>query len=212
VEIGEECLSHGSVTRLIQLLRSGDAAERDLAARLIWQRYFRDLLELARNNLNQRIRRREDEEDVLQSMYKSFCLRQQRGEFDLVGRDALWRLLVTITLRKARNTAKRQGREMRDVAREQTLAGDDDAESARWALEQMDAAGPSPAEAAVLNEALERRLGALADPDLRQIALWRLEGYTNREIADRLDCTERSVERKLERIRSKWMTYGDRTP
>ena len=35
----------------------------------------------------------------------------------------------------------------------------------------MDAAGPSPAEAAVLNEALERRLVALADPELRQIAL-----------------------------------------
>ena len=58
----------GSVTRLIQLLRSGDPAERDLAAELIWRRYFRDLLELARNNLTKRIRRREDEEDVLQSM------------------------------------------------------------------------------------------------------------------------------------------------
>jgi len=199
----------GSVTRLIQLLRSGDPAERDMAARLIWLRYFRDLLELARNNLDRRIRRREDEEDVVQSMYKSFCMRQQRGEFDLAGRDALWRLLVTITLRKARTAAKRQGRDMRDFAREQTLPIDDEARSAHWALEQMDAAGPSPAEAAVLNEALERRLEALADPELRQIALWRLEGYTNREIADRIDCTERSVERRLERIRSKWMSFDD---
>jgi hypothetical protein len=58
-----------SVTRLIQLLRSEDTAVRDRAAWMIWNRYFRDLLELARNNLNQRIRRREDEEDVLQSMY-----------------------------------------------------------------------------------------------------------------------------------------------
>jgi RNA polymerase sigma factor (sigma-70 family) len=200
---------HGSVTKLIQLLRSDDPAERDMAALLIWRRYFRDLLELARNNLNNRIRRREDEEDVLQSMYKSFCLRQQRGEFDLAGRDALWNLLVTITLRKARNTAKKQGRDMRDVAREQTIPYGDASGSAHWALEQMDASCPSPAEAAVLNEALERRLEALADPELRQIALWRLEGYTNREIADRLDCTERSVERRLERIRSKWMSYDD---
>src|SRR5262249_13688706 len=141
--------SDGSVTRMIQLLRAGDAAERDLAARLIWRRYFRDLLELARNNLNRRIRRREDEEDVLVSMYKSFCLRQQRGEFDLSGRDALWRLLVTITLRKARNAAKRQMRDRRDIARERTFADRDDAESADWALEQMDADGPSPAEAAL---------------------------------------------------------------
>ena len=202
-------VQEGSVTRLIQLLRSDDAGERDLAARLIWRRYFRDLLELARNNLNRRIRRREDEEDVLQSMYKSFCLRQQRGEFDLAGRDALWKLLVTITLRKARNAAKKQMRDKRDIAREQTIADRDESESAHWALEQMDAAGPSPAEAAVLNEALERRLQALADPELRQIALWRLEGYTNREIADRLDCTERSIERRLERIRSKWTSYDD---
>jgi RNA polymerase sigma factor (sigma-70 family) len=201
----------GSVTRLIQLLRSDDSVERDLAAQLIWRRYFRDLLELARNNLNKRIRRREDEEDVLQSMYKSFCLRQQRGEFDLAGRDALWKLLVTITLRKARNAAKKQGREMRDVAREQAVTDGDETSSAGWALEQMDAAGPSPAEAAVLNEALERRLGALADPELRQIALWRLEGYSNREIAEKLDCTERSVERRLERIRSKWTSYDDST-
>ncbi len=201
--------SYGSVTRLVQLLRSGDPAERDMAARLIWLRYFRDLLELARNNLDRRIRRREDEEDVLQSMYKSFCLRQQRGEFDLAGRDALWKLLVTITLRKARTAAKRQGREMRDVGREQTIADHDGPRSAYWALEQMDAAGPSPAEAAILNEALERRLEALADPELRRIALLRLGGYTNREIADGLDCTERSVERRLERIRSKWMSYED---
>ena len=116
---------------------------------------------------------------------------------------------MTITLRKARNAAKKQMRDKRDIAREQTIAGHDEAESAQWALEQMDAAGPSPAEAAVLNEALERRLEALADPELRQIALWRLEGYTNREIADRLDCTERSVERRLERIRNKWTSYDE---
>jgi hypothetical protein len=64
----------------------------------------------------------------------------------------------------------------------------------------MDAARPSPAGAAVLNEALERRLEALGDTELRQSALWRLEGYTNREIADTPDCTERSVERRLERF------------
>ena len=201
----------GSVTRLIQLLRSDDPAERDLAAQLIWQRYFHDLLELARNHLDRRIRRREDEEDVLQSMYKSFCLRQLRGEFDLTGRDALWKLLVTITLRKARNTAKKHARDRRDIAREQTIADRDESGSAHWALEQMDAAGPSPAEAALLNEALERRLEALADPELRRIALLRLEGHTNREIAVLHDCTERSVERRMERIRSKWTSFDDRS-
>src|SRR5262249_33994778 len=99
----------------------------------------------------------------------------------------------------------------RDIAREVTITDRDDPESAHWALEQMDAAGPSPAEAALLNEALERRLEALADPELRWIALLRLEGYTNREIADFHDCTERSIERRMERIRSKWTSFDDRT-
>ena len=75
----------------------------------------------------------------------------------------------------------------------------------------MDCSGPSPAEAALLNEALERRLEVLDDAQLREIALWRLEGYTNGEIAARLDCTERSIERRMERIRSKWTAYDNRS-
>jgi len=202
--------SGGSVTRLIQLIRSDDPAEREMAARMIWQRYFHDLLELARRNLDKRVRRRADEEDVLQSMFRSFCLRQGRGEYNLPGRDDLWKLLVTITLSKARNTAKAHRRGKRDVGREQAAtAATDDSGCPVWALEEMDAAGPTPAEAAVLNEALERRLEVLGDPELRKVALWRLEGYTNREIGDRLDCTERSVERRLERIRSLWARYDE---
>jgi hypothetical protein len=60
-----------------------------VAARLVWGRYFQELLLLARNHLSARIRCREDEEDVLQSMYKSFCVRQRRGDFDLANRDEL---------------------------------------------------------------------------------------------------------------------------
>ncbi len=44
----------------------------------------------------------------------------------------------------------------------------------------------------------------LNDPGLRQIAFWKLEGYTNEEIAEKLECTLRTVERKLERIRAYW--------
>jgi hypothetical protein len=74
--------AQGSVTRLIIDLRSDDPRVREVAARLVWGRYFQELLSLARNNLSARISSREDEEDVLQSMYKSFCLRQRRGDFD----------------------------------------------------------------------------------------------------------------------------------
>jgi RNA polymerase sigma factor (sigma-70 family) len=200
---------HGSVTRLIYDLRSDDSEVRAEAARLIWQRYFHGLLELARCNLDKRVRRRTDEEDVAQSMFKSFCSRQQRGEFELSGRDELWRLLVTITLRKARNAANTHRRKKRDVAREFTVPTGDRSARGHWIFEEMDAAAPTPEEAMVLNEALELRLQALDNPELRQISLWRLEGYTNREIAERLKCTERAVERKLGRIRSLWTSIED---
>jgi DNA-directed RNA polymerase specialized sigma24 family protein len=203
--------THGSVTRLIIDLRSDEPALRDAAARLVWGRYFKELLVLARNHLSARIRSREDEEDVLQSMYKSFCSRQRRGDFDLANRDELWNLLVQITLRKARNTANRHLQGKRDVRREGDMATvNRSGESAPGSiLDQIDSGGPTPAEAALLNEALEQRFERLTDPGLRQIALWKLEGYTNPEIARELECTLRTVERKLERIRAYWGISDD---
>jgi DNA-directed RNA polymerase specialized sigma24 family protein len=73
----------------------------------------------------------------------------------------------------------------------------------------MEASGPTPAEAAVLDEELERRLESLADPTLRRIALRLLDGHTNGEIAAELGCVERTVERKLELIRKKWTKSED---
>jgi RNA polymerase sigma-70 factor (ECF subfamily) len=203
--------SQGSVTRLIIDLRSDEPAVREVAARLVWGRYFKELLVLARNHLSARIRCREDEEDVLQSMYKSFYVRQRRGDFDLANRDELWSLLVQITLRKARNTATRHLQGKRDVRREDAgaVADRSGGEPPGTVLDRIDSDGPTPAEAALLNEALQRRFLMLNDPDLRQIALWKLEGYTNQEIAGRLDCTLRTVERKLERIRAYWERGDD---
>lgn len=192
--------SPGSVTRAVSLLRSPDPAVRDEAARLIWVRYLDRLLGLARAHLSRQVRRREDEDDVLQSVFGSFCRRQGRGDFDLKGRDALWALLVTITLHKTRNTANRHGCAARDCRREQGDGG----EGPGWVVEQMEAADPTPAEAAVLTECYERRMLALADPTLRLVAERRLEGYTVQEIAAELGCVTRSVERKLERIRERW--------
>ena len=47
-------------------------------------------------------------------------------------------------------------------------------------------------------------LAGLEDDTLRSIAVWKLEGYTNEEIAGKLDCSVATVERKLRRIRNAW--------
>ena len=195
----------GSVTQLIGLLRSEDAAVRDEAARQIWLRYFRQLLDLADKNLDRRLKRREDEEDVVVRAYNSFFKRAGRGDFVLPDRDALWRLLIAITLNKARGTAARHLADRRNYQAEQAdPAGSDSSFLPDEALAQMEESGPTPAEEACLREEVQRRLAVL-EPELRQLALWKLDGFTNAEIAaDKLSCAERTVERKLGRIRARW--------
>jgi DNA-directed RNA polymerase specialized sigma24 family protein len=114
---------------------------------------------------------------------------------------------LTVTLNKARNTAKRHLRARRDVDREVAVpvieGGSDEGEGLR-----LEAAGPTPEEAIILAEELEQRVSSLADPLLEQVVLKKLEGLTNKEIAEQLDYTERTIERKLEVIRRKWSTPG----
>jgi DNA-directed RNA polymerase specialized sigma24 family protein len=63
---------------------------------------------------------------------------------------------------------------------------------------------PSPELAAMLVENTQQLLDDLDDEMLSQIARLKLEGYSTDEIAQRLGCVRRTVERKLERIREKW--------
>ena len=192
----------GSVTRLAQQLHAGNQAAHDEAARQLWERYASELLNLARRKLQQGIRRREDEHDVMQSMYETFCRRQRRGDFEFNTRDELWALLVSITIRKARNLVARQSSAKRNYHREQP----DNLDGYTPASDGIHA-GPTPAEAAQLNEELEKRLGLLQEDELVRIAHWKLEGYTHEEIAAMMRRTVRTVERKVNRIKSIWLEY-----
>ena len=59
---------------------------------------------------------------------------------------------------------------------------------------------------AMVEEEFSGLLDLLPDEELRQVALWKLEGYTNAEIASEIGRHERSVERKLQIIRGIWET------
>ena len=62
--------------------------------------------------------------------------------------------------------------------------------------------------AAQTAEECRRLLAELGSEELRQVALWKLEGYTNEEIAPRMNGGEgrslATVERKLKEIRLRW--------
>jgi len=187
----------GSVTQWIEeYLAQGD----EVAARRLSDRYFEKMVGLARAKLK-RMRRpgaQEDAEDAAISALKNFCRAARGGRFPLLkDRNDLWALLITITERKVLDLVERDVRKKRGGGI--TPAGGS-------VLERLPAPEPTPEEAAIMVEQFQRLLDLLDNQTLRQIALWRLEGATNDEIARRLGCARRTVANRLELIRKRWQT------
>jgi DNA-directed RNA polymerase specialized sigma24 family protein len=195
-----------SVSRWLQLLQQGDAA----AAQALWQRYFHRLVGLAHVKLQGRPRRAADEEDVALSAFASFCRAAQAGRFpNLNDRDDLWRLLVTLTERRALNLVRDENRLKRGggaVHGESALPSPDD--STLGGLDQIAGREPTPEFAAQVAEECDRLLNLLDDAELRAIAVWKMEGDTAPDIAGRLGCALSTVERRLRLIRHIWEEEG----
>jgi DNA-directed RNA polymerase specialized sigma24 family protein len=190
--------SDGSITRWLGPLQDGDAG----AAHELWQRYFVSLVQLARKRLRERQLAVADEEDVALSAFDSFCRCAEQGRFpDLADRDSLWRVLAVITARKASRLLRDESRQKRDSISGRAGTG---GEGTAELLQQVVSQDPSPELAAQLTEEVERLLHLLGDDQLRQVALWRMEGHTVDEIAVRVGCAPRSVKRKLQLIRTLW--------
>jgi len=189
---------HESVTHWLRRLESDDDSA---AQQQLWDRYFARLTAVARARLGTAPRREADEEDVALSVFESFFRAARDGRFpQLRDRTGLWPLLVKITARKAVNQIKRQNAQKRSAAREAPLVDPS----------RLTGREPTPQFALEVAEQVESLLGRL-DDELRGIALMKLEGYENRDIAARLGIVERSVSRKLARIRVQWSEVADQS-
>jgi RNA polymerase sigma factor (sigma-70 family) len=194
--------SQPSVSQWIVGVKEG----RSQAIDALWKRYFHQLVLLARRRLASQPRRTADEEDLALSAFASFCRAAEEGRFpDLSARDGLWRILITITAQKAIDQARHDGRAKRGGKRVRGESAFDyaDLPSQARGLEQVIGDNPTPEFAAAMADQCERLLGQLND-DLRQVAVAKMEEYTNKEIADRLDCSVSTVERSLRLIRRIW--------
>jgi DNA-directed RNA polymerase specialized sigma24 family protein len=193
-----------SVIGWVEQLRAGNRA----AAGRLWERYFPRLVGLARAKLQGVPRRVADEEDVALSAFDSFCSGVEQDRFPRLEDPVnLWALLIIITAGKAHDLREHVGRAKRGGGKvggesvlDELLGDEDDAAG----IGQVVGAEPTPELAAQVAEEFRRLLARLAKEELRQVALWKMEGFSNAEVGDRLGCAVATVERRLKLIRSLW--------
>ncbi len=198
--------NQGSVTVWLERLKGGDRGE---AVNRLWAEYFGRLVSVARHHLRSRPRPAADEEDLALSAFDSFVRAAQAGRFPMLDdRNDLWQVLLMLTARKAadqvaRETAKKAGGgRVSHLSALRPSGGGSSGEVAFPAPE------PDPAEAVAMADGLARMLDVLGSPELRRVVVWRLEGYTNEEIAARLGRSTATAERKLRTVRAIFEDVG----
>lgn len=191
--------SHGSISRCLAGVRNGD----ERAVQDLWEQYYERMVRLAAGRLRGRPPGIADEEDVALSAFDSFCEASRRGRFPkLADRYGLWRLLLRMTVRKVVDAVRYEDRDKRGGPAGGNVAPED--------VEQVVGTAPTPEFAAAAAEAFENRLASL-EPKYREVALLRFEGYSVAEVAERLERPKRTIERRLEYIRTKWTEEETRT-
>ncbi len=190
-----------SVTDWLEQLQGGEM----VALAKLWQRYFPRMVAMARRQLLAVPRRVADEEDVALSAFDSFCRAVDAGRYpDLHDRHGLWRVLLALTINKAIDLVNHSERVKRDWRRTVLLSELRRAEPgsrARTLAAVLRDQEPDPAFTALLADRLQWLLRQLEDDQLRAIALRKLEGYKNAEIARDQGCALSTVERRLRLIR-----------
>ncbi len=193
----------GSVTSWIVDFKAGGGD----AAQKLWNRYWDGLTRLARRGLRRTSRGWADEEDVALSAFCCLWLGAVSNRFRrLEDRHDLWRLLAVITLQKAVDQERRERRLKRGghVPVEQLVdQGGTDQGSGLTAIAGREM---TPELGVMMAEERQCLLDRLGDERLREIARSKMDGFTAAEIAGRMGCGLRTVERKLGVIRSVWLS------
>ena len=187
-----------SVSEWIAGMKAGDAH----CVTSLWDRYFERICQLADRKLEGATRSVVDEQDLAVGAMRAIWEGAREGRFQrLENRDDLWQLLVVITSRKAANVHRHQS-----VRREKFRKWSDFYPS--LALEFTELIESPPTESLIDQIPLScNDLLSKLDDRHREIALMRLAGHSNVEIADQLDCSVATIERCLRSIRVLWSEF-----
>ncbi|MDB4545003.1 ECF-type sigma factor, partial [bacterium] len=151
-------------------------------------------------------RRVYDEQDAVQSMFLSLCQGLKADRYpDLQNRDNLWRLMLVMTGRKISKRHRFDRQLKRDNRRLLTdsyfVQNSQDRNSPNL---YPSAAEPTPELLAEFADTSSALIEALGTDNLKDVALLRIEGFDDCEIASRLQCSRSTVQRRLVMIRKIW--------
>lgn len=165
--------------------RAGDQE----AAGQLYARFAQRLWWLARRQIGERLQRRVDPDDILQSVFRTFFRRTAQGEYPVADTGSIWFLLVRITLRKVSKAVEREQMQKRDPNHEAYE------EEGRLASRN-----PTPDDAAALLDELEFLTARFDERDREIIGLF-LDGRPNAEIASRAGLSEATIRRVVDRFK-----------
>jgi RNA polymerase sigma factor (sigma-70 family) len=192
-------MQNESITGWIDQLVDGN----EQAARELWGHVSTRVWEFARQKLDPMTRRRYDENDAANSAFHSLCRGISDGRLEANNRNAFWGLLAVITSRKISAQRRFANRQKRGGGVERGESGFGDA-----GINAIEGNQQAPDVLAEVSESCNELLNAIPDDAMKKIVLLKFQGATNGEIAGELNCTQRTIERKLERIRRIWMEAG----
>lgn len=192
MEIGDQQFVRGSVTQWISAVRLGN----EEAASKLWDRFGGRLKALARKTIKSSHLAVADEDDLANDALGAFLESIQKGDFSqLDDREGLWKLLARITINRARTLIRNEKRGKRDFRR--TIGENDLNEGVETKCQSRELAP----DAELLFAELMNQFLNILDGDLPSIALARMEGKSNREIADLQGVSLPTIERRLRLIR-----------
>ena len=191
------------ITEWLNQLPDGDS----LAQRKIWERCANRIAREAKKHLAGVSRRDSDEEDVAIKVLNSLFQRLADGrQKPLESRTELWNLLLRMTRNKSAEEARRKLAQKRGAGRvrgESALGAGAD-ETGNRGIDRVSGKTPDPQRAFDEAQQLTQMLNSLKDSQARRIALLRMANHSDQEIADILGCGKRTVQRRLEEIRTKF--------
>lgn len=184
-----------SDAELVERWRAGDQD----AATILHERYLARLLNLVGRHLADKFNSRLDPDDVVQSVFRSIFRLTREGRFEFEDDSDFWKLLLTMALNKVRNTVRHHQAGKRTPEAESISTSSDGVDG--YLVNRL-SSQPTLQEIVSFADMLELVLQQL-DPKQQLLIQYRIEGYTQKEIAEKLGVDDRTVRRMFASIRNR---------